>query len=661
MRSRSNTPLRSRRSRRPAGPLAAWVVALLVGLTVATVPGVAVGGEWAQVSCVNPDSSPAGSEGWMSMIAGGGYGSNTSTSCGPGLSMFAVLSSDVPVAVGSSETLRYMPPPGSVLNGAQLNVGMFADGFGYGASGTAVAYSPQFAYDGSDVIFQCASGLAPCSAGGPDWSGVLNVPAGRGGGLYLSAGCGGTPGQSCDTNASRGAWSLVELASAVLRLRSVGTPAAGRLSGTLLEPGAHGVAELVLPAGETTGPGIYRVTVQADETTLFDGVPDTNDGRCVAQGMNAGALMFDSAQPCPLALTADLRIDTTGLTDGSHTLRVSVTDAAGNTAVVYDGMFSTHNAPVVSEPPTVSEEGAPLPGGTLFAAPGSWSAPAGAGAVSYREQWQRCTADLADCTYIPGAVGGTYTLTAADVGARVRVAVSAGDRDGSATAVSDAGATVLPAAAVPVANGVGASRLARLRLTGPSVIRRGYTRRGVTVAGQLVDGDGRPISDATLEISQSSAAGPAATAAVQFVGTGADGTFTARVAAGPSRQIDVGYRAFSTDAGFAANATVSETVSAGVRLTVTPRRTTPAGRVLLTGRVAGPVPSAGVVVELLVHYRGRWEPFRDAHTARDGTFTVGYRFQGAVGRFPFRARILGSQAGFPYAPGVSVPVEVVTG
>ena len=67
-------------------------------------------GEWVQVSCVNPDGSAAGSEGWNTAIAGAGYGSNSTTACAPGNPMYALLSSDAAVGVGSQETLHYSPP-----------------------------------------------------------------------------------------------------------------------------------------------------------------------------------------------------------------------------------------------------------------------------------------------------------------------------------------------------------------------------------------------------------------------------------------------------------------------------------------------------------------------------------------------------------------------
>ena len=60
----------------------------------------AYAGSWMEVSCVNPSQSAAPSQGWTSFAGGGGYGSNNSTSCGPGSPMFAILSTDAAVGVG---------------------------------------------------------------------------------------------------------------------------------------------------------------------------------------------------------------------------------------------------------------------------------------------------------------------------------------------------------------------------------------------------------------------------------------------------------------------------------------------------------------------------------------------------------------------------------
>jgi hypothetical protein len=559
---------------------------LLLALTLALVlaggwlaASSAYAGSWMEVSCVNPSQSAAPSEGWPSFAAGGGYGSNNSTACGPGSPMYAILSTDAAVGVGSAETLQYAPPGGSTLIGGSVDVSLYADGGGFNASGTAVAYTPNYAYDGSDVFFQCASGLTPCANGTNDFAGVLGVPSGRGGNLYLSAGCGGASGYACNSGGSEGAWSLVRLWWANLLLSNEATPSASGVGGTLLSPNAAGTAELTLNAADPGGPGVYLVIVQIDGKTVYSGTPNANDGKCASVGTSNGALMFDYSQPCRTSESVDLPINTTTLPNGQHTLKVLVQDAAGNSAVVYDGTISTKQ-------PSNNSLGA-----------------------------------------LPGL--GT-------------------------TAGSSPAST--PAA---VANGTTASRTARLNLGVKHRITRTYLHRAFRAAGRLLDGQGHPIAGATLDV-LAQVTGSPTMAVIGHAKTRANGTFAAAVPGGPSRTVEIAYRAFSTDASYASGAKIAEAVNAGVKLTVSPRRTGSEGTITLSGHVLGPVPAQGVAVELLVHYRGRWEPFRVPQTDSRGRFEVVYQFQGGVGHFPFRALVLGGQTGFPFAHGESRAVNVTT-
>ena len=81
---------------------------------------------------------------------------------------------------------------------------------------------------------------------------------------------------------------------------------------------------------------------------------------------------------------------------------------------------------------------------------------------------------------------------------------------------------------------------------------------------------------------------------------------------------------------------------------------------MLSGRVDGAVPHQGVVVELLVHYLGKWEPFRSIRTTKTGRFRVDYQFEGGRGTFPFRARVRGDQLDFPFTLGQSAIRDVKT-
>jgi hypothetical protein len=94
--------------------------------------------------------------------------------------------------------------------------------------------------------------------------------------------------------------------------------------------------------------------------------------------------------------------------------------------------------------------GAPVVNGTakigrlLTAAAGRWK---GARPIGYQYQWTQCAAGR--CIDIAGATGRTYTVVLGDVGSTLRVVVTARNRAGKATAVSDGTALVLPAVPAP--------------------------------------------------------------------------------------------------------------------------------------------------------------------------------------------------------------------
>jgi hypothetical protein len=379
--------------------------------------------------------------------------------------------------------------------------------------------------------------------------------------------------------------------------------------------------------------------------------------------------MFDASQPCKQSEAVDEAIDTTPVRDGQHTLKVTVIDAAQNSSVVYDARITTHNAPTNSTPPSILTSGQLLPGGTLWAQHGEWSAPTGAGTITYAYQWEDCDPQGAGCQPIPGAQSSSYTPTAADAGHTVRVLLTAANSDGSSSLQSTASAVVaspppapaaLTASAIPgVPNGIGAGEGAQLHLGGRAALSRSFASRALTITGHLLGSAGTPIAGATLDVREQMA-GSSSPEVIAHVRTATNGSFTAHVPAGPSRLVLIDYRAYLSDPAYAAQASIAETVTAGVQMHITPRRTSPAGTLTIAGRVGGTIPRQGVVVELLVHYRGHWEPFRDPRTDIAGRFHVRYQFEGALGHFPFRAEVLGGQAGFPYGTGESGAVDVAT-
>lgn len=332
---------------------AALALAATLTLTGALVDASsAFAGAWMRNSCW-AGGTP---EGWSGFQSGTvSQGSNNVATCtaaqdGSG-ALKAFLAMSQPVTVGTQEGLMYTPPSGSSLAGGRMLVGLDAYGYGTNATGVAAIYTPAFAYDGSNVLIQCARALAPC---GPayyphGYSNWINLPSNRGGNLYLSASCGGTPGWTCNSGGSSvgpfAVWSMVNVYDSRLLLSSAATPSAGDFAGSLLTPGAHGTAALSFTASVSSGPGIYSATVSIDNKAVYSGTPNTNGGRCIPLGTDptTGALMFGTQQPCPLSHRLDLTIATTGLRDGEHELKVTITDAAQNTQTVLRRTITTNN------------------------------------------------------------------------------------------------------------------------------------------------------------------------------------------------------------------------------------------------------------------------------------------------------------------------------
>jgi hypothetical protein len=469
---------------------------------------------------------------------------------------------------------------------------------------------------------------------------------------------------------------------------SVSVPALSDITLTLVDdtpPAITGVsgslATAVAAKGTVTGSQTIGFTgTDADSgvrsailtlTPQSGGAPYTHtfdfSGQCSYQSWNA----------CPLTqVVSGFAVNTSSLNDDNYAVNLSVTDAAGNLASTPLGTFASHNAPANTSLPTILIPGEIFVGSVLATHPGGWTTPSGAGSVTYDYQWEQCDAQGNNCQSIADAQNASYTSTPADIGHTLRVIVSASDSDGSTSIASAATSTVLseqktlgalpgpgtatittpptttPAPIVVGAgtpNGVGASEAATIRLG---------VRHKIT--GRLLDNHGHPIADAELDVLQQTASGTTVEV-IAHARTRADGTFLARVPGGPSRLVEIAYRAFSADTNYTTTGKVAESVSAGVQLTIAPRQTNSNGTIVLTGQVLGPIPPQGTIVDLLVHYRGQWEPFRTPRTDPSGHFEVEYQFEGGIGRFPFRAAVPAGQAGFPFSSGYSKVVDVTTG
>ena len=171
---------------------------------------------------------------------------------------------------------------------------------------------------------------------------------------------------------------------------------------------------------------------------------------------------------------------------------VTSTNGSGSaTAYSAIGTAVVPNPPTVVTPPAAptGPGGAePVEGQELTADDGEFAGVEGTRAY----QFQRCaTEDTESCTDIDGATGASYRPTAADVGSRLRLVVTASNAGGSTTAVSPmtsvvraAPATGTPAPVAPPAAPCVSTRSMRLHWTVPARTRMRSFK--VTVNGRRV-------------------------------------------------------------------------------------------------------------------------------------------------------------------------------
>ena len=112
-------------------------------------------------------------------------------------------------------------------------------------------------------------------------------------------------------------------------------------------------------------------------------------------------------------------------------------------------------APQNTTEPSVS--GTAELGKTLTGNRGAWTG----GTITYAYAWLRCDASGGSCTPVANATSTTYSLAAADAGARMRFRVTASNADGPTTATSNP-TSVVGATGPPVSTRTRPSR-ARLR------------------------------------------------------------------------------------------------------------------------------------------------------------------------------------------------------
>jgi len=192
---------------------------------------------------------------------------------------------------------------------------------------------------------------------------------------------------------------------------------------------SRAVLRLYATNGDNHGFSVRGVTPDWDETTItWSNAPEP----AASPAVQAGAF----------AAGTWVSVDVSPLVQGGGAISFELTASGpspmafasgeqGSAAAPQLSIALAATAPVNQTPPTIS--GAPEDGQTLTARPGQWS---GTLPIAYAYQWQRCAADGTSCGDLAGETASRYAVTAADVGATLRVVVTASNSVGSSSAAS---------------------------------------------------------------------------------------------------------------------------------------------------------------------------------------------------------------------------------
>jgi hypothetical protein len=651
-------------------------VAVLASLVLAT-PSFA--GDYRFYSCRIPSGADVGAPAPLETVEGATETAGAwdriangdvqyANTCSAGGSLMAALPAGVAHSDGDKMTWEFTAPLGeSIVKATLWRAGDADGGDGYLFWLAAPMNPPLSEVLDSDYFTNICAFSFGCEAGvgNPQQpltsTNELPVPSrGLGGShVYVNATC---SLEACPSDAGdeEGRAVAVYIYAAEMELEQTSAPTVSDVAGELASASVISGEAGVSFRAEDPGSGVYQAVVEVDGSEAQRFVIDEDDGRCapVAEGdVTTPAFLYP--QPCPHTVQGHVSLDATSMAEGEHSLRVLVTDAAGNETPVLERDFEVAHPTV--EPGGGSEgkgetegkdggEGKDEAGGTT---PGE----AGAGGGRTGESTPPSGAGTGT-----GAGSGPANTLSTGLPATLPGALQASTMQSGALGAGSSGG----------ANGTPASPNARLKASwsahGHGRGHRSGSRTSLTVSygqrarleGSLATATGTPIAHALIDVEATPRFGGARAVAMHSIRTGRHGRFALSLSRGvSSRRVELSYAA-TTGGAAVASVSAELVVKAGVRLKISPRRTALGGTIELDGRVlGGPIPRGGKEVVLEARSRGtRWLQFDVVHTNAHGSFSARHRFRlpGPVG-YSFRA-VSPSEADFPFSAGASQAVSV---
>jgi hypothetical protein len=304
-------------------------------------------GRYHAYSCRTPSGESAPADGWSGSTTG--LPVLAEDTCGKsGGALVAALGQARRTTNSSMAQWTFTDPVNERLVGATLWRAGDTDG------GAMAAATYQFWLSGpveTNIFDECVNGLGCVGQGtfsqplAPE-NRVVVPEANLGSNLQATASCGGDPGFTCKEGEhdASGYAAVVNVYAADLVLEQTEPPSASNVSGPLAsEQPVHDASDLIFSATDP-GAGVYQAIFNIDGHVVQDTVINENAGHCRNVGQTTDGLpAFLYLQPCPKSLTADVGFDTTKVSNGTHHLIVTVSDAAGNTATVLDRSIVVQN------------------------------------------------------------------------------------------------------------------------------------------------------------------------------------------------------------------------------------------------------------------------------------------------------------------------------
>ncbi|HMJ35278.1 MAG TPA: hypothetical protein VK501_15315 [Baekduia sp.] len=654
-------------------------------------------------SCMNGADVADAYGGWQPFNTHPVLGTGTRFECPLG-GLHATMSptSSAPVPLGGAVGWTYTAPPGTTLSRLWLDYAGATRNFDGSNRGVIQIL------DGHGTIASSSSGeeISTIARRIVDWNGLNGTT------VTVRVICDGPTGKpACSESTGWASFYYPRLTLVDDTPPDVGAP-----SGSATGDPTWKDSEALGYAATDQGGGLARFRLSVDGTVTVDHAVDASGSHCNATATDGGLWVFPLPKPCPGSVSTIETIDTTKIPDGQHTITARVVDAAQRDAVIWSGSRVVANHPPVnSAAPSfaqAADAASPIVGLKLTAKDGEWGGPS----LTFARGWQQCDTSALNCVQIPGATSADYVPTAADVGHRLRFAVTATNAAASVIAFSPAtGVVAAPSSAEPPtpkpdptpdtpapngsngsngSNGNGGTTIVIPNLTTTNTERAehtligrvvgeragvacpndkatlkfqhivggrtklGYGKSGIAQLQLTCTESGKAIEGAKLEIATKTGAQAAVASDVTTDGAG---HATLRLGKGGSRGIVVGYRMYADDPMARATATLRVLVTGRVSLSANRKRLTNGRAVTLKGSLAGGlVPKRGVNLAMQWKDGKRWRPFAQIKSDSKGRFHYAYKFTrtNRTVVYRLRAQVGPGQVDYPFVATASKPVRI---